>query len=112
VPFPLGISIHLLLFIHSREQQNIALFRNKVLMTIASIRVPHAVNLSVIFTIIRKQLKCVPAFHICQEVSPDLSVTHDISGFAGHRLSGLIYLSIEAPDETDRDATGNPGDVI
>jgi hypothetical protein len=41
-----------------------------------------------------------------------MSVTNDMSGFVAHNLSGLLWSPVEVTDETDRDATGDPGDAI
>jgi hypothetical protein len=43
---------------------------------------------------------------------PLMSLAHDMSGFVAHDLSGLRWLPLEVPDETDRDATGDPEDAI
>ena len=49
---------------------------------------------------------------MCQGVSRQLSVAHDMSGFVAHDLSGLRWSPMEVTDETDRDATGDPEDAI
>jgi hypothetical protein len=41
-----------------------------------------------------------------------VSVTHDMSGFVAHDLSGLRWSPVEVTDETDGDTTGEPKDAI
>jgi hypothetical protein len=47
-----------------------------------------------------------------QEKNQKLSVTHDMSGFVAHNLSGLRWSPVEVTDETDGDTTGEPEDAI
>ena len=39
-------------------------------------------------------------------------LTHDMSGFVAHDLSGLLRSPQEVTDEADGDATGDPEDAI
>jgi hypothetical protein len=48
----------------------------------------------------------------CQEYFKSISVTHDMSGFVAHNLSGLRWSPVEVTDETDGDTTGEPEDAI
>jgi len=47
-----------------------------------------------------------------EEIAVELSVTHKLSGFVAHDLSGLGWSPLEVSDETDRDATGDSEDAI
>jgi hypothetical protein len=49
---------------------------------------------------------------VCQGGSGQMSVTHDMSGFVAHNLSGLRWSPVEVTDETDGDTTGEPEDAI
>jgi hypothetical protein len=50
--------------------------------------------------------------YLCQEKEVQVSVTHDMSGFVAHDLSGLRWSPVEVTDETDGDTTGEPKDAI
>ena len=41
-----------------------------------------------------------------------VSVTHDMSGFVAHDMSGLLWSPLEVTGEADRDATGDSEDAI
>jgi hypothetical protein len=49
---------------------------------------------------------------VCQGDYIAMSVTHDMSGFVAHNLSGLRWSPVEVTDETDGDTTGEPEDAI